>query len=377
MMNQISEWPEPDKQKLLTYLGWSCLLSEKHKLLYIATPKVACTSLKWWFAELEGFSDAIRQSNVSAESDPDLIIHDTFFKIAPAVAGLPPEALFEPITSTEYFRFAVVRNPYKRIFSAWQSKLLLREPLQIGPYVNCDFYHHKIGNSTDIAKAFEGFLEHLAKNETPNYLDVHWTPQVDLLRPDLINYSKLVKIENANELSTALSKWLGAESIDPFATRSANESLIPYLPELITQRSIELMHLLFAKDFEAFGYSEQLPEAKEEFSVEQFKIAIKAIDIIRGRHQRLGEIRNRISAECKESIASLNNIATERENQIANISQALAECNNTIDNLNQTLVERNGKIIDLMLDQKRILNSMSWKITKPLRFIKNKLKNKV
>ncbi len=341
MKNQISDWPEPDKQKLFSYLGCNALLSEKYKLLYIATPKVACTSLKWWFAELEGFANAIRQAGVSAESDPDLIIHDTFFKVAPTVAGLYPKALSQPITSTEYFRFAVVRNPYKRIFSAWQSKLLLREPLQIGPYVDCDFYRHKIENSTDIANAFEGFLEHLAKNETPNYLDVHWTPQVDLLRPDLISYSKLVKIENANELSTALYEWLGTEFVDPFATRSANESLIPYLPELITAKSAELIRKLYAKDFVTFGYSEELPSAKEKFSVDEFKLAIKAIEMIRGRHKRLGEMVIASTAKVK--------MADDQAMVISNQATVINDQATAIISMN---------------------NSISWRITKPLRFFK-------
>ena len=286
----INNWPEQDKQKLLSYLGDNALCSNQYKLLYIATPKVACTSLKWWFAELEGYAHSIRQTINSSETDPDLIIHDTFYKVAPSVAGLSREELSLPLTSSDYFRFALVRNPFKRIFSAWQSKLLLREPLQVGPYVDYDFYNQSTQNAGEIALAFERFLEHLAANEAPNYLDVHWTPQADLLRPDLINYSKLVKIENVAELTNALSDRLGSNFVDPFVTRSANESIIPYLPKLFTPRAIELVRLLYAQDFADFGYSDQLPSSNLHFSNEQFDIAIKAIQMIRARHQRFGEI---------------------------------------------------------------------------------------
>lgn len=289
MMN-VNDWPLADKEKIFRYLRTNSYCSQQYKLFYVATPKVACTSLKWWFAALEGCAQALRENKNSCESDPDLIIHDSFHRVAPSVTGLHPDDLLEPLTTSAYFRFAVVRNPYKRIFSAWQSKLLLREPLQVAPYKNFGFYNQPIKKLSDIAIAFEGFLEHLAANERSGYWDNHWTPQVSLLRPDLIAYTKLAKIEDTKELSAALGEWIGPQFVDPFATRKANESLIPYLQDVVTARSAELIRTLYAEDFEKFGYSEQPPEAKERFSAEQFELAVKAIEMIRGRHQRVSEM---------------------------------------------------------------------------------------
>lgn len=320
-MIDIEDLSLVDKENLFGYLGWNSFRSERYKLLYVATPKVACTSLKWWFAALEGHTQVLRDTADSAETDPDMVIHDTFYKVAPNVTHLTPEALLEVLTSDSYFRFAVVRNPYKRIFSAWQQKLLLREPLQIAPYLQSDFFHRPVENAADIAAAFQGFLEHLATNEAPSYWDVHWTPQAALLRPDLINYSKLVKIENAKELSQSLAEWLGAYVPNPFASRRTNESLIPYLPEFVTERSSELIRSLYAEDFETFGYDKQPPAVKETFSADQFSLAFKAIALIRGRHQRLGE--------CIGQIVSLN--------------QAVAERDGQLDSLNQAVVERDGQ----------------------------------
>ena len=328
-MKNIEDWPAIDKGKLLAYLGWNSYCSEYNKLLYVATPKVACTSLKWWFADMEGCTDALRKITDSTETDPDLTIHDGFYKVAPNVTGLSPDALWKPLTSDDYFRFAVVRNPYKRIFSAWQSKLFLREPLQVTPYINCSFYNQSIKNADDITKAFEGFLEHLVANEMPNFIDVHWTPQIDLLRPDLINYSKLVRLENSKELGLALSEWLGSEFVDPFAVRNTNESLIPYLPELISVRSAELIRLLYARDFSAFGYSEELPSTKEIFSIEQFSLAIKAIEIIQGRNQRFGEIGRHIS--------TLKQAVVERDGHISTLNQAVVNALHTIDEIKKLI----------------------------------------
>jgi hypothetical protein len=270
------------------YLRWNALRSTKRKLFYVATPKVACTSLKWWFARLEGYGGALQaNSEESKETSPELIIHDSLYKVAPDVAGLAPECLVEAIVSDDYFRFALVRNPFKRIFSAWQSKLLLREPLQIAPYIEKAFYHRTISSKAAVAEAFELFLEHLAKEEAPTYWDVHWTPQVNLLRPDIIHYTNLSQIENACELERLLAGWLGDQIASPFANRMANESLVPYQEEFISDRSAQLVRTLYSADFELFGYDTRPPREKESFSSDEFNLALKAIEMIRARHERI------------------------------------------------------------------------------------------
>lgn len=130
----INSWPSADKEKVFKYLLDSGYRSDRYKIFYVSTPKVACTSLKWWFASLEGKVQALRSLTDSAESDPDLIIHgNNFHSLAPEVTGLGPDALGDTLSSDDFFKFAIVRNPYKRLFSAWQSKLLLQEPLQVAP----------------------------------------------------------------------------------------------------------------------------------------------------------------------------------------------------------------------------------------------------
>lgn len=332
-----------DDQNVWEYLRWNSYLSEKYKLLYVSTPKVACTSLKWWFAALEGYSELLSKVTDSGESDPELIIHDSFHKVAPDIAGLTPETLAESLVSNAYFRFAVVRNPYKRIFSAWHSKLMLREPIQVEPYTKYDFFRMPIKNKADISLAFEGFLEHLATSEAPNYLDMHWTPQVNVLRPDLIAYTNISQIENVTDLALELAKHLGAGIPDMFAYRRANESLIPYLPDFITKRSGELIRSLYAADFQTFGYDSQPPEAKSKFSVAELDVALQAVEMIRGRHQRLSEIRISLFGQ----IASLNQTVVERDAKIADRDGQIADRDAKIAINNQTISELTRQLLEI------------------------------
>ena len=200
--------PISSNERLWTFLRWMSFRSQRHKLLYVATPKAACTTLTWWFAELEGHADAVRAFHESGETAPELMVHDAFHRVAPEVTGLLPQDLAPVLESDEYFRFAVVRNPYRRIFSAWQSKLLLREPLQSGPYVDCEFFNRPIRGEADLALAFEGFLEHVAAHEAPAFRDYHWTPQANLLRPDLVSYSQIARLEDPGDLVASLAHRL-------------------------------------------------------------------------------------------------------------------------------------------------------------------------
>lgn len=389
-MLNISDWPPSDEAAVFNYLRWSGYRSEQHKLFYVSTPKVACTSLKWWFASLVGCSKGLNEITDSAESNPDQIVHE-MHRVAPHVTGLSAEQLHEALTSDSYFRFAVVRNPYKRIFSAWQSKLLLQEPQQVGPYLQRDFYHQPLRDGNDIAMAFEGFLEHLASQEAPTFWDQHWTPQVMLLRPDLINYTVLARIEESSRLSKALSEHLGEYLPDPFAERRANESLIPYLPEFVTERSASLIRSLYAEDFSVLGYDTEPPKAKQSFTHDELMLALRAIKLIRGRHKALGERTERIVAlglsigvleakaqslnasvvEGVTQITELRILAEKREAEIANLTRLNG-------NLKAQVVEGEEKIIRLLQEKdaevtavrqelQKAHASRSWRVTAPLR----------
>ena len=321
-----------EQLKILDYLQYNSYNSDRYKFFYVSTPKVACTTLKWWFAALEGCSQALQQINDSAESDPELAIHDTFYKIAPHVTGLTKEQLTHILRSDAYFRFAFVRNPYKRIFSAWQSKLLLREPLQIDRYKELDFFNHKITNSHDIASAFEGFLEHLASREAPSYWDYHWTPQYSLLRPDLISYSEVAQIENPKKLVDILTNWQGSGIPAPLSDIRTNESIIQFSPDFITSRSSELIHSLYALDFKFFGYDVSIPVAKKNISANELQVALQSIKLIRARHQQLenrAETINKLSlliTEQKEQVIHLNQLVEEQYTQLVQMSDEKSKC---------------------------------------------------
>jgi glycosyltransferase involved in cell wall biosynthesis len=310
------------------YFARNVHISEEHRLVYVSTPKVGCTTLKWWLADLTGYTEKIRAFTDSEESTPDLKIHDVFPLVAPEVVGLAEDRLEIALQAEGYFRFAVVRNPFNRIFSAWQSKLLLREPLQAGPYKDLGFFSWNIATAADIAASFQGFLEHLADHEAPFFQDPHWTPQIILLQPQRVNYSHIIKIEDASGFVAKLNRHLGTVGMNPFHTARANESLLPFQHQFITAKSEQLIRRLFKEDFTTFGYTDNLPPQKQELSEAALEMALKAIALIRAKHKRLGEMQQSMRPfrqQLRDSVIELGELRKVNANLLQDIFASRTE----------------------------------------------------
>lgn len=285
------------------YLKWNSYFDRSTNTYYVATPKVGCTTLKWWFFELTGHSRADIAAAMSAESEPDLTIHDTFHLVAPDITGLDRGALLRPITDPSVFRFAVVRNPFARLFSAFQSKILLREGLQTEKLADRSFVEKRVQTLEGLRFAFEEFLEFVITDLASGTPDVHWATQYALLRPDAINYSMIAKLEDTRLLSKTLQARVPTHLPPPFE-RPTNRSLIPYAPEYYSKKSIELVQAGFAADISGFDYP-SLPPPGRNISEVELDMAIHAMHLIRGRNERITELNKDIkilrAADKKES----------------------------------------------------------------------------
>lgn len=339
---------------LTEYLKWNSYYSPRYNLFYVSTPKVACTSLKWWFASLSGHTRAIQATKNSPESDSELAIHHVFWQVAPDVTGLPGDSINQILRSTSDFRFGVVRNPYKRLFSAWQSKLVLREPLQIVPYTELSFFNRPLDSWEDISASFEGFLRHLALNEAPQYWDHHWRPQEAILRPDLIEYDIISQLENTQELTSALLSRTGKGVPSPFAIRRANESLIPYQREFLTPTAVQLIQELYSGDFERFDYSIEPPASPEVFSREQLDVALLGVTALRKRHQQL--------AARAEVIGELHTTVQQRSAHIDHLVAEQVALSATIERANSALLASREEFNTLNAQLQHVVTSKDTKI---------------
>jgi GT2 family glycosyltransferase/2-polyprenyl-3-methyl-5-hydroxy-6-metoxy-1,4-benzoquinol methylase len=134
---------------------------------------------------------------------------------------------------------------------------------------------------------------------------------------------------------------------------------------------------------EAAGY----PLAEEDFSrfieqealIQQHVTGRSAIEFLHWWPDQLlpSYNLNQVIAERDRQIANLNQVIAEQNGQIENLNQAIVERNEQIENLNQAIVERNEQIENLsqvVTDQQNtifaLLASTSWRITRPIRALK-------
>src|SRR3712207_4991386 len=105
------------------------------KAVYVSVNKAACTSLKWLVADLQGERPEQFYGSLSREVGRAMTIHKrALWQRTPMLHRMGRERLAEVSPENGWFIFAVGRHPAARIWSAGQSKLLLREPAGAGGF---------------------------------------------------------------------------------------------------------------------------------------------------------------------------------------------------------------------------------------------------
>ncbi len=238
-------------------MSYGSFISRRYKILYVETPKAACTSLKNLIAKLEGIDfEPLRRKPYYMETKINMFVHQRLYVNIPTLFEIEQEE-FEGLSrpNSDWFRFAVTRNPFSRLFSFYVNKLLLKEPGDLPIY-------NMFGNvdSTEaLAADFSRFVSHLSEDfQTLSRWEFHLAQQCDLLLPELIAYDEIFKIESLDRLSQALSKRTG---IPDLSIPHSNRAIIEGWRSFYNDESIRIVKNLYAKDFDRFGYSLDLHDA--------------------------------------------------------------------------------------------------------------------
>ena len=98
------------------------------KIVYMSVTKAACTSLRWMIADLAGEDLEMFYRTLGAVQSRLGTIHGSRWRWqhTPQLTQLTPEEIAEISVDNGWFVFAVVRDPWSRTWSAWQSKFLTR-----------------------------------------------------------------------------------------------------------------------------------------------------------------------------------------------------------------------------------------------------------
>lgn len=215
-----------------------CVLSEAPGYLYVKNAKAACSTV----------TKAIHLWQTGWA--PERRIH-----VAPdLVQGWHAyERVAREIADPGVLRFTFVREPSKRVVSGFlyyfadrKAPLLRRHE----PLIRAFGYDPE----GPVERNFDAFLDYVEAGmvEDVARTDIHFRPQVHNLRPDLVDYGFVGRVENLAADLARLEERLGIPSERRLAeVPRTNEARSAFAP---TPAQAARLRDLYAADYEAFGY---------------------------------------------------------------------------------------------------------------------------
>jgi hypothetical protein len=255
------------------------------RLVYVPMPKSASTSILGALAELAGIGLHDRVRSRKPEATRQQVIHDgSMWKPAHRLNSRSAEDVDWILRSDEWFRFTVVREPVRRLWSAWITKVLVRDP-RFALMFGDDWFPDRPSSATDVVQSFRDFVTALP--ERPDWSDTHWSSQADLAGD--IRYDHVGRVESLDETAAVVGKFLRHrnQKLPPFPTE--NPSFVPFDLGVFDRRAHEAAARYTARDRDAFGYA---PPAYSAGSLDDewlssVEASIPALQAVIARNERL------------------------------------------------------------------------------------------
>jgi Sulfotransferase family len=256
----------------------------RQRVLFLPTPKAACTNVLWTLAGLSGLPPDRFDRSPLPEVSPALTVHD--MNLWPdelrliSYEGAERERL---LAQEGWLRFSLVRDPAPRLWSGWQSKLLLREPRFADDFGDAPWFPRVPWAAREIVDDFRAFVAALAGGEGE---DVHWAVQHDLIAQ--LPLTHVGRVERIDETLALLEAHVGEELV---GGRHENRSPLALPPGLYDRQAAAALRERHGADYAAFGYEppsgDGEPLAAWEAEVEPLLPLLRStID----EHARLGQL---------------------------------------------------------------------------------------
>ncbi len=210
------------------YSGY--FVSPERKLLYCPIQKVACSSLKLWWAHFEegnitpytAIEDFRLPEELTESTVWNYVAHDKLNRFS--LWNRWEEVRFRPLHDPSWFRFVFVRNPWARLVSCFLNKFISLDTTA-QDFIRSTLPKHKRSSTLDLSCAagintlrsiadmftFRKFVDHLAACDlNRGDVDYHWRPQHRFLAD--VNFHFVGRFERLREDLKRLSQMVGVES---------------------------------------------------------------------------------------------------------------------------------------------------------------------
>lgn len=262
------------------------------KVVYVAVPKAACTSVKWLIASIQGERPERFHRSLNREVSRAMTIHSRrLWHRTPMLHQLSDDKLEAIRTDQGWFIFAVVRHPSSRLWSAWQSKLLLREPRWPEMFAGEPWLPRIPLSTVDVVDDFQRFV--LALPADPGELplrDRHFQVQSRLIASDRVPYSRIYRTGEIADLLDDLRVHMAAQGWEgKLELTDRNETPLRPLASMFTSEIQDKIRSVYGQDFETFGYDGMLPNnlhPEGEYEAAELEEVRRLID----RAERIGDL---------------------------------------------------------------------------------------
>jgi hypothetical protein len=257
----------------------SAVVFDGAHLLYVPVPKAGSTTLLWALAEAAGLEASSFARSRKLEVTPALTIHDMTVWGSHCLATRKPKEVERILESDEWLRLTVAREPLRRMWSGWVSKILVRDP-RFDDVVPPQTF----SSAREVLDGFRSFVRELPGQ--PAWQDPHWSPQADLIGE--LSYGHIGRVEELDRTVTVLEERVGKLP----ELRRENPSIIPYSPGVFDGAALAAALDWTAGDRAAFGY--QAPsEAVEPDDAWHTTVAavLPAVEAVAERNARIAGLR--------------------------------------------------------------------------------------
>jgi hypothetical protein len=274
------------------------------RIVFLPIPKAGCTSVLWLLAELAGLPAERFERSASPEVSPALTVHDMgLWAPEHRLAEYSDDERERILLEDGWLRFCVVRDPATRLWSAWQSKLLLREPIFADAFAGAPWFPRVPERAADLIEDFRRFVAALPSGTAD---DVHWAVQHDLARQ--LPLTHVGRVERLPDTLALLRAHVSGR-LWPGRLRQENRSAVPIPPDAFDDASATVLARHFAADYRAYGYDAPAPGAAAAGWEERVEPLIPLLRSGIDAHARVGQLHALVQRRTERARAAERRLA--------------------------------------------------------------------
>ncbi|MEZ8358957.1 sulfotransferase family protein [Vibrio splendidus] len=288
-----------DKIKSISFkrrMEYASFVSENYPLVYIETPKCACSTLKSMMLSLDDVN--ILRKQVGLESSLDMSIHNRKIHPIKSLVDHKDTEIKKILKSEQYTRFTIVRNPYARLASCWSDKIRQGEPAYIEICNVINNFHGKLSNDVVTFREFVLWIESTENLADCNY---HWMPMINLLHTDVMNYTDIVKTEDFKYGMEKILERIGISKnkMHDLLSFRVNESIPCDWRALYDEELAKIVYRLYKDDFIEFSYDvdswveNEKIQTFDELILKHRNLEQKSLALVRARNETISELSKR------------------------------------------------------------------------------------